>query len=362
MQDQSISYRPKPDGDLDPAGEAGWYLQRERLRREETLAMAGETCGIHPHHLDAIETGDLTRLPARFEALRMIGDYGAYLGFDPQPLVLHYAQFLPKPMNGWHGRRRATPKPLGSAKIIAFPSLRALAPRSTGAIVSCLTAVALLGAAVWMAAAPSGPHSADDRQAMAEATGDILVPGAATTVGSITPITEAEPAPATAPLAGEDSVKAVPPPAVGEDIEAQEADRSVAELSGLAELISRELSAEKGGTMTAEASPAPDPPEAQASEPGRAYGSGNADARLILRAKAPVWVRIEDQQGNVVMTQTLLAGDSYRVPNRPDLVIIARDGGLLSFEIDGVAKGSLGAPGEILVGRPLNLESLGKQG
>ena len=82
-------FRQKPDGDIDPAGEAGWFLQRERERRGETLADASERCAIHQHHLDAIESGDLTRLPARIDALRMIGAYGAYLGFDPQPLVLH---------------------------------------------------------------------------------------------------------------------------------------------------------------------------------------------------------------------------------------------------------------------------------
>jgi cytoskeleton protein RodZ len=82
----------------------------------------------------------------------------------------------------------------------------------------------------------------------------------------------------------------------------------------------------------------------------------------VLKAKAPVWVRIEDVQGNVVLTQTLLAGDSYRVPDRADLVIIARDGGLLTVEIDGVDRGSLGAPGEILVGRSLDIDSLAANG
>jgi cytoskeleton protein RodZ len=75
-----------------------------------------------------------------------------------------------------------------------------------------------------------------------------------------------------------------------------------------------------------------------------------------------VWVRIEDTQGNVILTQTLLTGDSYRVPDRSDLVIIARDGGLLAVEIDGVDKGSLGTPGEILVGRPLDIQSLASNG
>ena len=82
----------------------------------------------------------------------------------------------------------------------------------------------------------------------------------------------------------------------------------------------------------------------------------------MLKAKAPVWIRIEDAQGNVVMTQMLMAGDSYRVPDREGLVVIARDGGLLSYEIDGKEHGILGTPGEILVGRPLDIETLDKGG
>src|SRR6185436_2318885 len=90
---------------------------------------------------------------------------------------------------------------------------------------------------------------------------------------------------------------------------------------------------------------------------GRAFGANNTVARLVLKAKAPVWVRVEDAQGNVVMTQMLMKGDTYQVPDREGLVVIARDGGLLSYVIDGKEKGILGTPGEILVGRSLNLSS-----
>jgi len=90
---------------------------------------------------------------------------------------------------------------------------------------------------------------------------------------------------------------------------------------------------------------------------GRAFGANNTVAHLVLKAKAPVWVRVEDAQGNVVMTQMLMKGDTYQVPDREGLVVIARDGGLLSYVIDGKEKGILGTPGEILVGRSLNLSS-----
>ena len=43
--------RKRPDGRMDPAGEAGWFLQRERETRGLTLDEAGDATGIHPYHL-----------------------------------------------------------------------------------------------------------------------------------------------------------------------------------------------------------------------------------------------------------------------------------------------------------------------
>src|SRR5262245_66358088 len=98
----SVFFRPKPDGEIDPAGEVGWFLQRERERRHERLQDAGRACRVHPHHLEAIEAGDLTRLPPRRDTLRLPEAYAQHLGFDPAPFLKHYARLLPPP-------RRATP-------------------------------------------------------------------------------------------------------------------------------------------------------------------------------------------------------------------------------------------------------------
>ena len=111
--------RMKPDGAQDPAGEAGWFLQRERERRGESLEEAGEAAGIHPYHVEAIEYGDMTCMPLRLEALEMIGIYAQYLGFDPEPLVRHYAQFLPRQVAA-AVRHPANPAPLSSAKVLKF--------------------------------------------------------------------------------------------------------------------------------------------------------------------------------------------------------------------------------------------------
>jgi cytoskeleton protein RodZ len=323
-------YRPKPDGSIDPAGEAGWYLQRERERNGLTLEDASATIGIHAHHLEAIETGDLTGLPARSQTLGMIGAYAEYLGFDPQPLILHFVNFLPPPIYADRDRRKKKPRPLSSAKIIdlaPFRKLRDIASGAGGIVASCLAAVLLFGIEL-------------------PATDEVPV-------ASITRVAEE---------------------VLNDDQQAQasglgaEADRAANALNGLAELIQGGMEPTAKTPQAADTAMPADisdlaanlskltPPHEVAG--GRIYGEENLDARLVLSAKAPVWLRIEDGHGTVIVTKTLNAGDSYRVPNREGLVVISRDGGLISYRIDGKLAGDLGAPGEILVGRSLDLKRL----
>ena len=68
------------------------------------------------------------------------------------------------------------------------------------------------------------------------------------------------------------------------------------------------------------------------------------------------------RDGKECTIKMLMPGDNYRVPEQEGLVVIARDGGLLAYEIDGKDYGILGTPGEILVGRSLDLKSLEKRG
>ena len=91
---------------------------------------------------------------------------------------------------------------------------------------------------------------------------------------------------------------------------------------------------------------------------GRVYGADNADARVVLKAKSSVWLRIEDAKGNVLITQMLNPGDTYRVPNKDGLIALSRDGGRISYLIDGKEMGPLGPSGKILVGENLDIAAL----
>ena len=361
-QEQLSFYRPKPDGDIDPTGEAGWYLQRERERRNISLDEAGELCGIHPHHLEGIELGDLTRLPPRTEALRMIGVYAQFLEFDPQPLILHYTQFLPQPVPIAKHSKPRRPHPLSSAKIIKFASFDKLKQHSSGAggvVASVLAAIIVFQGMVFVlgpedtktGAQQSAVEQTTETGSNAQSTGDEQI------VSSISQISE-EQLDDTAVAPASPLNAATEPPAGG--------------LSGLTELIEQDVVTLKvpkpklrpvklGQSAEGQTEPAVQQVRQTAAAPGttsKVHGAENANSRLVLKATGPVWVRIEDRQGNVVMTQTFNKGDIYKVPAREGLVIIARDGGLLTYSIDGVEKGQLGPAGEILTDLSLDLPAL----
>ena len=338
-------FRKRPDGDIDPAGEAGWFLQRQREESRISLEEASRSTNIHTFHLKAIEEGDLTGLPQRDDALAMIAAYANFLGFDPKPLVLHFAKFLPKqPMPGHRqtgaGNKQPTerPAPLSSAKILRFPIMARLRSMSTGAggvVASSLGAILIFATASWMFIGGSENDS----------IGKMI--GKTEQVASVNTVSEMP----------------MPDTARATDKIASAADRSANGLSGLGKLISESADT----TITTASIPKPGARPGKVKKVGvskadktggRIYGNENRKSRLTLKASATVWVRIEDAKGNVVMTRTLMKGDSYRVPARNGLVVISRDGGLLTFAVDGKSGGKLGHKGEILVGRSLDIKDL----
>ena len=343
---------PKPDGDEDPLGEAGWYLEHERVSHGLSLDEAGEATGIHPYHLEAIELGAVTHLPERHETLQMIGIYAQYLGFDPEPLVAHYAALLPPPPLAAEVRHPANPAPFSSAKVLAFgrlPKLPRFSVKSLpkGGLVASLAGALLVAVAAGYLLMPGSQTAKPDAEV------------AATAPSEADPMPTASTGPEAADVAVTDSPMPADEAAAANTAKAGENDLEGTGLDGITALIEKNVindgSKAKGkAKASGEIAAAGDVP---LTGEGRQFGSDNGESRLTLKAKAPVWVRIEDSHGNVVMTQMLMKGDTYRVPNRDGLVVIARDGGLLVYLIDGKEKGILGTPGEILVGRSLDIKT-----
>ncbi len=359
------SYRSKPDGSSDPAGEAGWFLQRERERRKVNLRDVARAIRVHPIHLDAIERGDLTRMPHRSDAIGMVGAYAEFLGFDPQPMMMHYAQLLPRSSTPKpQGSRK--PTPLGSARIIDFPlarRLKEMANGGGGVVASVLAAVVLFGG-ISYAVLPGGDP--DPVKVVAKAptgkSGDVVSANGGSRTKISATVSKTERPLEDTPQTAESIDPAVDP--IGALL-AAEADRAANSLNGLGELIASngEIARLADNMTTATTKPVKsvDKPLARDGK-GRIFGADNVNARLVLRATERVWVRVEDGKGKTILVDTLNAGDRFKVPNQEGLVVIARDGGLLAFEIDGKPVGTLGNPGEVLVNRALDINKLMNRG
>ena len=350
----SAPLRQKPDGKLDPAGELGWFLQREREKRALSLDNAGEVTGIHPYHLEAIELGDMTSMPPRLEALEMIAVYAQYLGFDPDPLVEHLVSFMLPPPVARRTFHPANPPVLSSAKVLRFGQMPKIPsfniklsnfPGGPGGMIASAFAVFMLfSGANWMMSPPSAPTEQGQQTAQAAPAVDTM-PTASTGPETAEVNVTQEALPGLPAVENAQDVPAIPEPetaAASEDPDAMGAfiQDQIPEPAGKSK--SKKLKQVASADQNA----------------GQVYGADNADARIVLKAKSAVWLRIEDAKGKVLITQMMAAGDTYRVPNQDGLIALSRDGGRLSYLIDGKEIGALGAPGKILVGEKLDLANL----
>ena len=351
--------RYKPDGRMDPAAEAGWFLQREREKRGLSLEAAGESVGVHPYHLEAIEYGDMTGMPSRAEALEMIAAYASFLGFEPEPLLQHYLSFLPQPQVAPRSHP-ASPAPLSSAKILTFgkfiklppikiklPTMANLPGGNGGLVASVVAAFVVFSGMAWM-----------------------MVPGSSPGLSPVTPteqLASQEPSdPMPTASTGSDSaeIAVTETPMDNEALATVEVDPEVQSTTANAEptvespaLDPDILGAFIQKNVDGSIPPAPEQHltvEAQS----RIFGSADAKVRVILKATRPIWLLIEDGKGNRVATQLLNKGDSYRVPNRQGLVATVQDGGAIKYLIDGEEKGVLGQPGAVLAAEPLDVAKL----
>jgi cytoskeleton protein RodZ len=362
-----IEERRKPDGTMDPAGEAGWFLMREREDRGLSIEQVSETIGIHPYHVEAIELGNMTNMPSRVEALEMIAAYADFLGFEPEPLLQHYVQFLPAPELAPR-RHPANPAPLTSAKILTFgkfiklppiniklpsmakmpkmPSMKNMPklpdfPSGNGGIVaSVLAAFIAFSAVTWTLVPGQAPQGADPQVAGVEQVDPM--PTASTGAEEAEVVVKEQPmdGDASATVNANEPVIA-PPPALDEDVLGAFIQENVAGVGEAAE----------------------EKQVASVETPARSYGSKEESVRLVLKAnRSNIWLLIEDKMGNRIATQMLNKGDEFRVPNKPGLVATVQDGGAITFMIDGVEKGVLGQPGSVLAAESLDIKKLEERG
>jgi cytoskeletal protein RodZ len=128
----------------------GEELKRHRLLREVSLESIAAATKISVRHLQALEKGDVRRLPAPVFTRGFIRAYAAFLGLEPEEMVNAYLSEF-----GESGRAQ----PFGSAPARSRVPSRGLVVL---AVVAAAVAV-LVGAGIWRRA--HRPHPAPARSA-----------------------------------------------------------------------------------------------------------------------------------------------------------------------------------------------------
>ncbi|MBI1240004.1 MAG: DUF4115 domain-containing protein [Alphaproteobacteria bacterium] len=345
--------RDSADDGSAPKETIGAELRAARLRLGEDVASISEQLRIRKEHIEAIEAGNLAGLPGKTYAIGFVRAYAEYLGLDPVEAVRRFKEEI-----GAKTERAD----------LVFPDPSDDAKLSQGSI---LLLAVLLGAGIW-----GGWYlSVSGDRVVSE-----VVPDVPERLQASTPAPNAV-AVAPAPLpTGENAVATEGSPglaAEGETAAATGEEAAAADEEGAGDTVTAALdpaaaeaedtapTAPEGvGPAPADAAPAADETASvvPSSATGQIYGAQHSDARIVVVAKQDTWLRIEDQSGQVYINRSIRAGDAYRAPNRPGLILIARDAGSLDLFVDGAGVGAAGPSGMVLTGMPLNPRFLQTRG
>ena len=92
----------------------------------------------------------------------------------------------------------------------------------------------------------------------------------------------------------------------------------------------------------------PSLPSADAGYVPKVYGRTNLDSRVVITAVDDSWVQVQGPDNELLLTRILHAGDSYRVPDRPGLVMVTGNAGGLEVKVDDAVAPALGPLGVVM--------------
>lgn len=357
-------------------GSVGALLHATRLRLGVDLVAVAEALHIRAAYLEAIEAGDYEALPGGTYAVGFIRSYADQLGLDGKEMVRRFKletgtqpQLSPQPVN--------FPKPVTTLGMpigaivtgvvvavgLAFAAWYLLSGNDSTTLLPKLPAALneTINAPVPRDVAPPAvvspePVKVEPVKVEAEKPMESPKPEAAKPIPA--------PAPAPAPVAPPkpEAVKPAPVPvAVPKPAEAPkpvtEAPKPVVEPpKPVAEPPKPAVEAPKPVAAPPASPPRPNVEESADTPPvgpetvartARVYGEDNAGARVELVATADAWVQVTEN-GSLVLTRLLHAGDRFRVPNRPGLTLMTGNAGGIEVRVDGGKVAPLGNSGQVV--------------
>ena len=303
------------------APQVGADLRAARERTGYSLPEVADGLRIRLPYLQALEEGRLADLPGSAYALGFLRTYAEALGLDAEEILRRF---------------KAEAEGLNARTALDFP---APAPRGrlpAGAMV-LLGVLLSIGAYIgWYRLSGEGRLPAETVTAVPERLAPLAL--------------QANPAPVATP-----SVPALGDAAGVGMVQPQEANAPAA--------AAPESPAPSPGQAAAAIPlppPAP-PPAALAVAPPAAVpvvAAGTEEGRIVVRARADVWVQLRGPSGQVVFDRVLKTGEAYAVPNRPGLSFTTGNAQATELLVDGQPTPGLGAVKGVRRGLALDAEMI----
>ncbi len=322
------------EGEADTAAQSrsrtvGDQLREARERHGSDIASAAKALRIRSAYLSAIETNEYHRLPAPVYALGFVRAYATHVGLDGEEAVRRFKLEAA----GYEGQRDLNfPAPLAERSI----------PGAMILLVAIILAICGYGAWYYLSL---GNHARPER--VSAVPSDLLPPPPADTAPAVSPPPVAAP-----PVSSVPAAPPPPPPAASASPPPSPAVAAAPPAPPATPPEATPAPPPAAPNPIAAAPPANPPPPAvtPATPPGvpavpdagaaatnyvpRVYGATSGPARVVVRALQDCWVQVSDNDA-VLLTRMLRAGDTYRVPNRPDVVMRAGNAAGLEVTVDG---------------------------
>jgi cytoskeleton protein RodZ len=304
----------------------GGELRAARERLGWDIDAVAEALRLKPAFIRAIEQGDIRNLPGTAYAVGFVRTYATALGLDPNEAIRRF---------------RAERDEVNRKTELDFPAPVPQRGVPAGALVLVGAVIAVGGYIAWYHYSGRSMRSADN-VASVPAHLEPLAPPPAPKVAL------AAPPPVSAPKPGP---KPGPAPAANlnlpddSDVSPSSAAAAVP-MPPAAPPVAAAAPASGGSanTVVAEATPGPLP------------AANGAPPPMVIQATADAWIEIKNAAGRVVYQTVLHSGDSYTVPDQPQLTLTTGNAAGTEVVLAGNTIGPL--KGHVLHNIPLDADSL----
>src|ERR1700722_16219509 len=324
------------------APRAGAELREARERRGWALDDVAAMLRIRPSYLEALESGRLNQLPGSFYALGFLRNYATALGLDPEESARRF-------------RSEAGDIPRHSE--LVFPSPAPERGLPAGAMI--LLGLILVGGGYigWFRLSGEGKLPAETvrpvparlaplvQQALPGPDGRVVVP-------VVPPIEVPTPPPAPPKLADDNQfeprqavadspvVRPEPPPPLPVPAE----DMHAASIPGAPATTAIAMPVIPPMRRVTEVAP---PPASTPATGTDATATQDASGRVLLRFTGDTWVQVKERGGQALLTRVMKAGETFPVPDRPNLVLNTGNAGRVDILVDGVVVPPIGGAGTV---------------